>query len=435
MSRILRLVAENVKRLKVVDVALDPKKPLVLIRGKNGTGKSSLIDTIAFILGGKRVQPPEVINRGESYARGLLETEELEVERKWTVSEKTGEVKDWIEVRSREGAKFKSPQTMLDGLISRLSFDPLHFLSLDPPDQAETLRRIVGLDFAKLDGKRLKAFDDRTEVNRELLAHSKRLEAHPPGVAGPERDVAALLADREVASGKASEAKRAEDRAVGAKVAAEQAAAAVREAEEAMRKAYNRLKVARAAEELANTARAEAIAALPPAALLSELAGKINSASQHNEQVRQGLARAELATKVGELETRAAALTAEIAAIDAEKEKLTTAAAFPVKGLGFSDVGVMFNGFPFEQASGAERIRVSTGIGFALNPKLKVLRIKDGSLLDNESLALLEELAAAADGQIFLEMISKDAVGVVIEDGIVMDNGEVYSLDGVKVAQ
>ncbi len=425
-QRILRLVSENVKRLVAVDLAIDPKAGLVLIKGDNANGKSSVLDTIAYVIGGKRVQPPEVIRKGETYARGLLETEDLVVERKWTIG-KAGKVVDTIEVRSKEGASFKSPQTMLDGLISRLSFDPLHFLGLDPKEQAEALRKIVGLDFSKLDGMRLTSYTSRTEANRELASLQKRLEAMPPQVGRFEQvDVAALLADREVAQAAKDHRWHLEQEANAARVARANAEVLVKEAEAAMARAYGRLKESKATE--AARVSAFELCPTPLPGRLAELASKIATAADQNEKARKQLERDDLAAKVKAAEHLSAKFDAEIAAIDLEKRTLTEAAAFPVPGLGFGEVGVTFQGLPLEQASGAERIRVSTGIGFALNPELKVLRIKDGSLLDAKSLDLLDQLATAANGQIWLEIVGKAGLGIVIEAG------EVESIDGAPAA-
>jgi hypothetical protein len=85
----------------------------------------------------------------------------------------------------------------------------------------------------------------------------------------------------------------------------------------------------------------------------------------------------------------------------------------------------LYRGFPFEQASSAEQLRVSAAIGMALNPELKVMLIRDGSLLDAESLRLLSELAERADHQIWIERVSTgEEVSVVIEDGLVAGRGE-----------
>jgi hypothetical protein len=100
-------------------------------------------------------------------------------------------------------------------------------------------------------------------------------------------------------------------------------------------------------------------------------------------------------------------LTSDIEDTDTEKAQRLAAAKFPVEGLGISDAGgVTWNGLPFEQASTAVRTRVSVAIGFALNPKLKILLVRNGNDLDAKNLQLLADLAKEAGGQVWVERIA-----------------------------
>ena len=93
-------------------------------------------------------------------------------------------------------------------------------------------------------------------------------------------------------------------------------------------------------------------------------------------------------------------------------------AEFPVDGLGFDESGVTYQGVPFKQASSAEQLRVSLAMAIALNPKLRVIRIADGSLLDSDNLALIEAAAKESDYQVWIEMVGDgNGRGIVIEDG------------------
>ncbi len=95
-------------------------------------------------------------------------------------------------------------------------------------------------------------------------------------------------------------------------------------------------------------------------------------------------------------------------------------AKFPIDGLAFGDVGVLYNGLPFEQASTAIKLRTSVAIGLALNPTVKVLLVHEGAFLDEDNLRLVGEMADAADAQVWIERVGTQGVGVVIEDGQVL---------------
>jgi hypothetical protein len=121
------------------------------------------------------------------------------------------------------------------------------------------------------------------------------------------------------------------------------------------------------------------------------------------------------------LREQKAKLDKELEQLNAEKAKALSDAKFPVDGLCFTAEGLTFNALPLEQASSAERLRVSLAMGLALNPKLKVVLIRDGSLLDAKSLAMVGEMAARADAQVWVELISSGPVGIEIVDGQVAD--------------
>src|SRR5690606_9517554 len=114
-----------------------------------------------------------------------------------------------------------------------------------------------------------------------------------------------------------------------------------------------------------------------------------------------------LRTLIDDLEGDAESLTSKIQAIDQQKADMLAKAPFPVCGLGFDENGVTLNGLPFDQASSAERLRVSVAMGIALNPKLRVMLIRDGSLLDSDSLALVAQMAEEHDTQVWVERVSE----------------------------
>src|SRR3546814_4371794 len=87
-----------------------------------------------------------------------------------------------------------------------------------------------------------------------------------------------------------------------------------------------------------------------------------------------------------------------------ERNAALASAEMPVEGLAFAigedgKATLMFDGLPFdrEQISTAVQLRVSTAIGMAANPRLRVLRIMDGSLLDDDSMAMLAQMAEAEE--------------------------------------
>lgn len=120
-----------------------------------------------------------------------------------------------------------------------------------------------------------------------------------------------------------------------------------------------------------------------------------------------------------------AALTKAIDDREAAKQKAIAEAKLPIEGMTFGDGQIMLDGSPFDQASDAQKLRASVAIGMANNPRLHVMRVRDGSLLDEDALKILGEMAEANDFQVWLEAVdSTGKVGIVIEDGAVKSTPE-----------
>ena len=151
----------------------------------------------------------------------------------------------------------------------------------------------------------------------------------------------------------------------------------------------------------------------------------INEAVEHNKAVasyREHKATMEADQKVRE---KYAAMSVRILRLKSEREETILGVDMPVEGLGFDDAGrITFGGIPLDQASGAQKLRISMGIAMAAAPELRIIRITDGSLLDSKSLEVIRATAAKKDYQVWIESVDETGkIGVVIEDGeVVADN-------------
>lgn len=153
---------------------------------------------------------------------------------------------------------------------------------------------------------------------------------------------------------------------------------------------------------------------------------RIRGAEAINRQVRENHERQAVAAEHGVADRQSGELTTQIEAVDQQKAEAIAAARMPVQGLGFDAVGVVtLNGLPLDQASAAERLRVSVAIGLAMNPRLRVLLIRDASLLDRASMRLVADMARQAGAQLWVERVEVDEQAtVLIEDGQVVEPGE-----------
>ncbi len=413
MSTITKLEIENFKRLSAVSIT--PDGSTVVLGGRNAQGKSSVLDAIEAALGGAKHAPTDPIKHGSKGARIVLETEDLVVTRKWTAKG------SHLEVKGKDGSRFSSPQQMLDELWSSLTFDPSRFARMKPTEQAETLRQLVGLDFSQEDAKRQEYYDKRTEVGREirrLQGALEKLPEPPKDTPDAEVSVAELAAEleRRRSVNAANEAQR--KRLVELRETATKQVALVAELERQLAEARAELERMNA-EGPELRAKVDALVDEDAAAVVAQMAG----AEQTNRNVRAKAERSKLEAELEAAMQQSEQLTAKIGQVDDVKASAAESAKYPIKGLELIDGAVHFEGVPFEQASQAQRLRVSVAMGLALNPELKVLLIRDGSYLDSEGLRIVSEMAAAAGGQVWLEKVSDtgDGCTVVIDDGHVKE--------------
>jgi hypothetical protein len=410
---IVRLEVENVKRLRAVNIT--PNGAVVILGGKNAQGKTSILDAIEMVLGGGKSLPTEPIRRGAKQASIVADLGDLVVER---VITKTGTT---LTVRDKDGNKLRSPQTLLDELCSRVAFDPLTFMRMDGGKQNEVLRELLGLDFTASDRRREALFAERTRVARD----AKQTRARSEGIVVPPSTPAApVLVSNLVAQ--LEEINRLKNLIQERQTRLDHAQEAILTAEQGVLAAQKALETARGRDMSARlafkTIEREAMPALP-ARDEAVLRGEIDGAQTVNQNVQRRAERDRLEAEANAFETQAMALTGSIEELDEQKRRAIAAAPCPVPGLALGENGPTLHDIPLDQASGAQRLRVSVGIGLALNPRLKILLIRDASLLDEESLALVSDMAQNAGAQIWLERVgTADRTAVIISDGQIDDS-------------
>jgi len=413
---IVSLETNNVKRIKAVQIT--PDGNLVIVGGDNGQGKSSVLDSIVYAIGGAATHCERPVRDGENKARIVCTLDNgLVIQRTFTAAGGTA-----LTVTSEGGEKFTSPQKMLDTLVGKLSFDPLEFARMDAKAQLATLKTLVGLDFAALDAERQAAYDERTLVNRDAKAAWAGVEGTPfyQGVPEVEASASELMAELKRRQGvnAAIDARWAEFNSLQRRIT--KGAEYIQGLEVQIAQLQKQLEDSKALkasmEQQVESERAalHALAREDEAAILAQL----DDIQALNGKVAANAQRRELSAKAQALEEKSKALTTKIETIDAKKSEALAAAKFPVPGMSFGEDGVLFNGLPFSQASDAEKIRVSVSMGLAMNPQLKVVLIRDGSLLDQNSLAMIASMAAENGAQVWIERVGHgDECSVIIEDG------------------
>lgn len=412
-------------------VTINPNGNMVLIGGDNAQGKSTTLNCIELALAGARAIPVEPVRRGERKARIVVDLGDIVVERTFSAKGTA------LEVRNAEGVPQKSPQALLDKLCAKVAFDPLGFAREEPRKQDEILKQVLGVDFSQLDAQRESLFTRRRDIKRDAKALEARVDAMVThsGVPSEEVSVAELTAELERLRDQGDQNNRVRERHRlserqlrdldrSLQENTERSEQLKLQLENLWRDREQILAEQRSVQEHAD-ADAGAVAALvePDTASVRQ---QIADADATNRKVRENAERKRLSAQLKELDNTIENLTADIEEIDVSKAQQLAEAKFPVPGLGFDETGPTLEGIPLSQCSQAERLRVSVAIGAALNPRVKVMLVRDGSLLDDKSMALLAQLAQETDTQLWVERVGdRDQSAVIIEDGMVVERDEV----------
>ena len=408
--KVIRLSASNVLRLKAVEV--EPAGTVQIIAGKNGAGKSSLLNALYLALAGGQAsrEIAKPVREGEEWAEVQLDLGSLIVTRTWDDKGKTT-----LTVKAADGGNYKSPQTLLDQLIGKLSFDPLAFTRLSAREQREALLDLLGLDFTEADAERQRLYDLRTDTGRRAHAFGE-VPKLPKGAPIDEVSASSILDRIRTASDLESKA-RGFDRQIQER---EQRIELILSRLEDLRSQIDALEDEATGHKNSIAQLTDARNGLPEpedgAALQAELA----QVEDRNKAARDNRRILEAAEQQNALQEEYAAFGRQIEGLDRAKADAIAAAEMPVAGLGFDESGVTFGGVPFGQASSAEQIRVSLAMAMALNPTLRVIRIMDGSLLDADSMAAIRAAAEEHDVQVWIEVVGDgdgDPATIVIDDG------------------
>lgn len=410
--KVTKLKLLNVKGVRQLEIYANPVCNEVA--GPNGAGKTSVLDSIVWAFCGKRAIDSKPLRDGAEKGEIVVETDTLIVKRRFR---ENGDTK--LTVTAKDGGKLG--QRELDGLFGRFSFDPLAFSRMNPAEQLTVLQSLAGEEFcqrlAALDQELAEALEERQLANREVNRIGQIPEVEP---AEPV-DVSTLTAELEVID----EHNRVQaERRRGLESIEEKRIAALAN----LQRIRNELTAAEATLENLN----EQLEHAPQPEQDKDKSAVLQRLADAGAQNERAAAYRDYLDRVrGKTERAQEANAADekVAQLREQREELRSMASLPVDGVTFGEAGLRVNGIPFDQLSSSERIRISARIGMSTAPELRVMFVKDGSLLDEKSFAELHALAEERDYQLWVE-----TVGQGHGDAVILEAGEVASVPLGRVA-
>ena len=410
--KIMALEAENVKRIKAV--ALTPLPTgLTLVGGNNNQGKTSVLDALAWALGGDRFRPDAAVRDGALAPAHLKVTlsNGVVVERKGknaslTVTDPTGR---------------RSGQQLLNAFVEPLALDLPRFMDATDKEKADILLRIIGIG-TELHARDLeiKALYDKRTFTGQLASQKKNfaeeLLSYPDA---PEQPVSAsdLIRQQQdiLARNGENQRKRAQLASLEekAQLLAQRVQALTRDleaAEHALSAAQDDLQDARkSAEQLQD----ESTAALE---------ASIRDIEETNRKVRANLEKARAEDEAAQYTAEYDQLTEAIAQKRADRMALLNGADLPLPGLGVEDGTLTYNGKHWRDMSGSDQLRVAAAIVRRLNPDCGFVLLDKLEQMDMDT---LRSFAAWLESEGLQAIATRVSTGsecqIIIEDGMVKD--------------
>lgn len=401
---ITSLELENVKKVKAV--ALEPAAAgLTVIGGRNGAGKTSVLDAIAWALGGEKFRP-DAAKRSGSVLDPMLR---VQLSNGLTVTRKGP--KGALTVTDETGRR--SGQQLLNSFIEVLALDLPRFLGASDKERAAILLNLLGLQdqLDALEREERAKYDTRLQTGRDrdqARHHADSLDYYPD--AGAPVSVTALTEKL-----KEVQAENARNRAFREKIGQlevrrEEIQERIRELQAELGGVNDGLRIAQE--------QAESLTDRDEDAILLQ----IQAADEINAKVRTNSAKLEADQRAAALAELYDDLTSEIEDIRAKRTALLEGADMPLAGLSVAEGVLHYNGQPWSCMSSAEQMRAATAIVGRLKPECRFVLVDRLETMDTETLREFGAWAAERGLQVIGTRVSTGSeCTVIIEDGEVAE--------------
>lgn len=401
MVKINTLELENVKRIKAVELT-PAENGLTIIGGRNGQGKTSVLDAIAWALGGEKFKPTGAKRDGSVIPPHL----KIELSNGLIV-ERSGD-SSRLKVTDPNGKK--GGQRLLNEFVETLALDLPRFMSANAKTKADTLLKIIGVgdELYRLENEEQRLYNQRTEIGKIADQKEKYAREMPvyPGL--PEEPVSAselIKSQQEIL------ARNGENQRKRAKLAEIQA--------EYNSKADELERLTKRVEEL----KSDLETALKTAEALedestAEIEENIANIEELNAKIRANIDRERAESEAAEISAQYAELTSKITDIRNERLALLNGAQMPLEGLSVEDGELTCNGAKWDCMSGAEQLKAATAIVRRLNPNCGFVLLDKLEQMDTDTLREFGEWLENEGLQVIATRVSTGGeCSVIIEDG------------------
>ncbi len=415
--KINTLELENIKRIKAV--RLEPTaNGLTVIGGKNGQGKTSVLDAIAWALGGNKFRPTDAQRDGSVIPPHLKITLDNGM-----IVERSGK-NSALKVVDPSGNK--SGQQLLDSFISELALDLPKFMNMNNKEKARVLLEIIGVGdkLFELENEESRLYNRRTEIGRIADRKQKYADELPLHTGIPNEPVSAaeLIRQQQDILAKNGENQRKRDRVFQI----ESKANSLSREKMLIKKELDRLNGELAEKDMELTAAlGELETAKKTAARLhdestAELEKNISEIDSLNRKIRENLERQKAEIDAETYRKEYDDLTNQIEAVRKAQTELLTNADLPLPELSVKDGMLTYKGYHWDNMSASEQLRVAAAIVRRLNPECGFVLLDKLEQMDMDTLSEFGKWLEAEGLQAIATRVSTgNECSVIIEDGYV----------------
>lgn len=401
--KINKLEIENVKRVKAVKV--EPTlNGLTVIGGKNNQGKTSVLDSIAWALGGDRFRPSQAQRNGSVIPPSLhiVMSNGLIVERKGKNSD--------LKVTDPKGKK--SGQQLLNEFVEVLALNLPKFMEASSKEKAQTLLNIIGVgkELAELERKEAEAFNQRRAVGRIADQKEKYAKEQPYYPNMPEEPISMselIRQQQEILAQNGENQKKREN----LHRLEQQYQNIINQLENLLarqKQLENDLTIARmSAEDLQDRST-------------EDLEKNIADIEETNRKIRANLDKEKAEDEAKEYRNQYEIYTKEIEDTRKAKEALLDKADLPLPGLSVKEGELVYNGFQWDNLSGSDQLKVATAIVRKLNPKCGFVLLDKLEQMDLDTLNEFGQWLEMEGLQAIATRVSLgEECSLIIEDGYI----------------
>ena len=399
--KINQLEIENVKRIKAVLLTPTPDG-LTIIGGNNNQGKTSVLDTIAWALGGDRYRPSKPERDGSVIPPRIKLTLSNGL-----IVERTGK-NSTLKVTDPSGTR--AGQQLLNSFVEELALNLPKFMECSGKEKAQTLLRIIGVgeQLAALEHKEKQLYNQRLAIGRIADQKAKYAKELPFYSGVPERPVSAMELIQRQQAILAQNGENQRKRAQAAQLA-QQVADLTRKLEQMSAE----LETAKANLAIAQTS-AEDLHDESTAQIEQDL----RDIEALNIKVRANLDREKAEEEAAAYSDQYGSMTAELEQTRQAKLDLLNGAQLPLEGLSVEDGELTYHGAKWDAMSGSDQLRVSTAIVRALNPQCGFVLLDKLEQMDLNTLADFGNWLESQGLQAIATRVSTGGeCSIIIEDG------------------